>query len=159
MSGYWFRYRLRSVDFDLWKNVVHVVISDEARMKAAHDILRLHVEDAARELARMENKQIAEELAKAPEVAASGHWDETSEGLSEHNPFDDLLNVFNALKAEGYEPDYAVMHPKTWGGLHHQHLRPRPGSGRRRHRGPRGRRLHHTGLPLREGGRRSRRDA
>ena len=37
------------VDFDLWKNVVHVVISDEAAKKAAHDILGLHVEDAARE--------------------------------------------------------------------------------------------------------------
>ncbi len=106
-----------SIDFNLWKNVVHVVISDEARMRAAHDILRLHVEDAARELARMENKQIAEELAKAPEVSASGPWDSMTGGVSDYNPFNDLLNVFNTLKAEGYEPDYAVMHPKTWGGF------------------------------------------
>jgi len=31
------------VSFDLWKNVVHVVVSDEAGKKAAHDILALHV--------------------------------------------------------------------------------------------------------------------
>ena len=48
-----------AVDFELWKNVVHVVISDEAAKKAAHDLLNLHVDDAARDISRMENKQIA----------------------------------------------------------------------------------------------------
>jgi len=105
----------QAVTFNLWKNVVHVVISDEARMRAAHDILRLHVEDAARELARMENKQIAEELDKASTVAAGGAWDAVTNGVSDNNPFDDLIAVFNTLEAAGYPPTHAVMHPKVWG--------------------------------------------
>jgi len=97
------------VDFELWKNVVHVVISDEARMKAAHDILRLHVQDAAGELARMEEKQIAEEAEKAPSV--SGHdW-----GDGSNNPFDDLVAAISAIEANGYPVDFIAAHPLVWG--------------------------------------------
>ena len=102
------------VRFDLWKNVVHVAISDEAIKKAAHDILSLHVTDAAREIARMENKQIAEELDTATTVAAAGNWDSMTGGVSDYNPFEDLLGVFNTLEGFGYPPDFAVMHPKVW---------------------------------------------
>jgi len=103
------------VDFDLWKNVVHVALSDEALKKAAHDILALHVADAARDLARMENKQIGEELVNATDVAAGGAWDAmTTPPTSDNNPFEDLLGVFNTLEGNGYEPDYAVMHSKVW---------------------------------------------
>ena len=104
-----------SLDFDLWKNVVHVAISDEARKKAAHDILGLHVFDAARDLARMENKQVAAELPPATDVAAGGAWDAmTTPPTSDNNPFDDLLGVFTTLEGNGYPPEWAVMHPKVW---------------------------------------------
>ena len=87
----------------------------EALKKAAHNILALHVADAARDLARMENKQIAEELVKATDVAAGGAWDTmTTPPTSDNNPFDDLLGVFNTIEGNGYEPDYAVMHTKVW---------------------------------------------
>jgi HK97 family phage major capsid protein len=56
------------IELELWKNVVHVAVSDEAQKRAAHDILGLHASDAARDLARMENKQIAEELATATDL-------------------------------------------------------------------------------------------
>ena len=42
------------MDFDLWKNGVHVVVSDEAGMKAAHDVLGMNISDAARDLANEE---------------------------------------------------------------------------------------------------------
>jgi hypothetical protein len=97
-----------AVDFNLWKNVVHVVISDEAVKKAAHDILRLHVQDAAKELARMENKQIAEELETA--TAITGHdW-----GSSTNNPFDDITGVITAIEGNGYEPDFIALDPYAW---------------------------------------------
>ena len=83
------------VDFDLWKNVVHVVISDEARKKAAHDILNLHVSDAARDLARMENKQIKEEMDGATDVAGSD-WGNTA-----NNPFDDIVGVITTIEGNG----------------------------------------------------------
>ncbi|MBS7646148.1 hypothetical protein KEJ44_08985 [Candidatus Bathyarchaeota archaeon] len=97
-----------TVDFNLWKNVVHVALSDEAVKKAAHDILRLHVQDAAKELARMENKQIAAELENATGV--TGHdW-----GSSSNNPFDDVTGVISIIEGAGYEPDFMALHPYAW---------------------------------------------
>lgn len=97
-----------AVSFDLWKNVVHVVVSDEARKKAAHDVFRLQVEDAARELARMENKQIAAELEAATAVAGKD-W-----GTGTNNPFDDILGVLSTIEGNGYDPDFMALHPRVW---------------------------------------------
>jgi len=102
------------VDFDLWKNVVHVALSDEAVKQAAQDILALHVADAARDLARMENKQIAVELPSATDQAAGGAWDAMTGGVSDNDPFDDLLTAFTALEGNGYPASWAAMHPKVW---------------------------------------------
>ena len=96
-------------NFELWKNVVHVAISDEARKKAAHDILGLHVSDGARDLARMENKQIDEALDKATDVAGSD-W-----GNAANNPFDDLNGVISTIEGKGYPVDFMAAHPLTWG--------------------------------------------
>jgi hypothetical protein len=97
------------VDFDLWKNVVHVAISDEARKKAAHDILGLHVSDAARDLARMENKQIDEVLDGATDVAGAD-WGDTTK-----NPFNDIVAVMATIEGAGYPVDSIVAHPLVWG--------------------------------------------
>jgi len=97
------------VDFDLWKNVVHVAISDEAMKKAAHDVMGLHVADAARDLARMENKQIAEELAGATDVSGVD-W-----GTSTNNPFDKLVEVIATIEGNGYPVDWIAAHPIVWG--------------------------------------------
>jgi len=97
------------VEFDLWKNVVHVAISDEAVKKAAHDILGLHVSDAARDLARMENKQISEALADATDESGAD-W-----GTSTNNPFDDLVDVISTIEGNGYPVDWVAAHPLVWG--------------------------------------------
>jgi len=103
------------VSFDLWKNVTHVALSDEAIKKAAHDIMSLHVSDAARELARMENKQIAEEMPDATDQAAGGTWDAmTTPPTSDNNPFDDILTALDTLDGNGYPANWAVMAPKVW---------------------------------------------
>lgn len=98
-----------TVDFDLWKNVVHVALSDEAMKKAAHDILGLHVGDAARDLSRMENKQISEELATATE-AAGADW-----GTATNNPFDDIVPEVTTIEGNGYPVDWIAAHPLVWG--------------------------------------------
>jgi hypothetical protein len=97
------------VDFDLWKNVVHVATSDEARKKAAHDILGLHVSDAARDLARMENKQIDEALDGATDVAGTD-WGDTTK-----NPYSDIVGVMTTIEGNGYPADAIVAHPLVWG--------------------------------------------
>lgn len=95
------------VNFDLWKNVVHVVIADEARKKAAHDLMSMHVEDAARDLARMENSQIATELETGTE-AAGNDWGDTTK-----NPFNDLNGVTTTIKANG-RVDFIAAHSAVW---------------------------------------------
>lgn len=98
------------VDFDLWKNVVHVVVADEASKKAAHDILALHVADAARDLARMENKQIDEALDDGSNTSAGSDW-----GDSSNNPYDDIITAFGSIEGTyGFDPDTIIAHPYVW---------------------------------------------
>jgi hypothetical protein len=106
-----------AIDLELWKNVVHIAVSDEAVKRAAHDIISLHAADAARDLARMENKQIAEELAKATEDAATDTWDTFMGGVSDANPFADIQAQFEVIEGAGYPPDCVVMHPQVWSGF------------------------------------------
>ena len=105
------------VSFDLWKNVVHVVLADEAIKKAAHDILALHVSDAARDLARMENKQIVEAAEDCTEKVSGvtyADWGAQTSGVSTTNPFTAILASMNYIEGKGYEPDFVAMHPTLW---------------------------------------------
>jgi hypothetical protein len=98
-----------SVDFELWKNVVHVAVSDEAQKRAAHDVLGLHASDAARDLARMENKQIAEELTTATDTTGAD-W-----GTATNNPFDDVVAAMTTIEGNGHPVDFIAAHPLVWG--------------------------------------------
>lgn len=108
-----------AVNFDLWKNVVHVAISDEAQMKAAHPLLQMHVSDAARDIARMENKQIATELeANVTEKEASvvyADWGAQTSGISTTNPFTAIQASINHIQGHGYPVDFMAMHPTLYG--------------------------------------------
>jgi len=112
------------MDFDLPKNVVHVVVADETGMKAAHDILGMNIADAARDIARMRNLDVAEclDLCDNQQAAAGGRssthtWDTSTTGVSDANPLIDLLAAFIAIAGDGYEPDRVVMHPQVWAGF------------------------------------------
>ena len=103
------------VNFDLWKNVVHVALADETQMKAAHPLLQMHVSDAARDLARMENKQIAAELeGSITEKVALFH---ILTGLLNHpvsattNPLTAITASINYIQGKGYPVDFMAMHP------------------------------------------------
>lgn len=103
------------VAFDLWKNVAHVVISEEAAKKAVHDIMALNTADAARELPRMENKQIAEE-AETATATSGGDWGlMTTPPDSDNNPFDDIIPKLGEIETAGYQPNMIAMHPLVWG--------------------------------------------
>jgi hypothetical protein len=97
-----------AVDFDLWKNVVHIAVSDEARKKAAHDILGLHASDAARDLSRMENKQVAEALSGATDIAGSD-W-----GDSNNSPYEDIVGAITTIEGNGYPADFIAADPLIW---------------------------------------------
>ena len=104
------------VDFDLWKNVVHVVIADESRKKATHDIYGLHTNDAARDLGRMENLDISDVLKTATEIAGED-WGARSGGASSYTPFDPDKGIPAGIKAVsqgGYSPTHVAMHSDVW---------------------------------------------
>jgi len=108
-----------AVEFDLWKNVVHIVVSDEAAKKAAHDVLALHVSDAARDLARMENKQITEAAEACTEKVSGTPYSDwgamTTPPDSDTNPFEAIRASIEYVEGKGYEPDFMAMHPTLWG--------------------------------------------
>ena len=109
----------QAVEFNLWKNVVHVVVSDEASKRSPYDILGLHVLDAARDLARMENKQIAETAEgcteKVSDVAYSDWGAMSSPPVSDTNPFEAIRASIEYIESQGYAPDFMALHPALWG--------------------------------------------
>ena len=106
------------VDFNLWKNVVHVAMADESVKKARHDIMGLHATDAAKELPRMENKQIAEEaeanITEKVSGSAYSDWGAVTSGVSDTNPFDAIGASIDYIRGQGYPADFVAMHPTLW---------------------------------------------
>lgn len=92
------------VDFNLWKNVVHVALSKEAELKTDADVLALHIKSAARELARMENSQIATEIeADGTAGPTSYDWSAKTSGVSDHDPMTDIMNGVEPIHVAGFE--------------------------------------------------------
>ena len=93
-----------TLDFNLWKNVVHIAISKEAELKTDADVLGLHVKSAARELARMENGQIATEIeADGTAGPTSYSWSDKTNGVSDHDPLTDIMNGCEPIHVAGFE--------------------------------------------------------
>lgn len=90
------------LDFECWKNVVHLVVSTEAELKSKFNIMQIQVQDGAKDLARMENKQIAAILAGLTDVSV-GNW--TSTG----NPMDEIMPTVATLEINGFAPDVICM--------------------------------------------------
>lgn len=99
------------LEFDLWKNVVHIAISREAQFKGQYDLMRMNVEDAAKALAKMENDQIATIMVGATDITGADWSADTN------NPIDDIKQAVTAIQDLAYNPDYIVMDPVTYGDL------------------------------------------
>jgi hypothetical protein len=101
------------LSFNLWKNVVHVAISREAQRRARYDVLQMHVQDAARELAKMENDQIATALETTTNTLAGSDW-----GLS-NDPASDIMAAQAQIESLelGFNANYIAMHPLVYADL------------------------------------------
>lgn len=98
-----------TVSFDLWKNVAHVAISDEAGKKAAHNLLQSHIQDAAGALLAAENSQIATEAEGGSNTSAGSDWG------GSNNPYNDIMTAFNTIEGTGgFNPDVIAAHPYVW---------------------------------------------
>lgn len=98
-----------TVSFDLWKNVVHVALSDESIRKAAHNIIDNHTLNAGKETARMEDSQIKTIVEAGTATSAGSDWG------GSNNPYDDIITAFNTIEGtNGFEPTHIAAHPYVW---------------------------------------------
>ncbi len=102
-------------DLSLWKNVGHVSVSDEAKMRASFTVLNMEIEDAGRDLARAENSQIATAWASGTSVAGSD-W-----GGNNDPAVDVIEKAVSAMQIldKGYDPKDLAMHPLVYADLVH----------------------------------------
>ena len=101
------------INFDLWKNVVHVAVADEAGMKSAHNILQLQTEAAGRDLGRMENldiKDIAEACTEKTASTPYVDWAAKSSGISTNDPFDAIIPAIDYIQGKGWPVDFMALH-------------------------------------------------
>ena len=102
---------LTPVEFELWKNEVHIVVSDEAGMISGHDAMVPQVNGEGSELARMENSQIKEIAETAAGIGGQDWGDPTK------NPFDDIggaMDVIEDASKGKYAVDFLAAHPRAW---------------------------------------------
>ena len=105
------------VSFDLWKNVVHLAISAEAELKSDINVMDMQITDGAKEMARMENSQIATEF-EADATSSTGYkWQDKTNGVSDHDPIIDFELAQEALDALGYEGKKIAMNRTQYGRL------------------------------------------
>jgi len=99
-------------NFDLagYKDVVHVVISDEVIDQSIHDQMRIHIESAAKELARLENGKISTEIETATNTTAGADF-----ATSTTNPIEYIMSVSDSIESNaGGEADTVAADPLVW---------------------------------------------
>ncbi len=108
--------RTRStINFSLWKNVVHVVAEDEAQKRSAHNELQLSIGDAAGALANSENSQIKTILEAGTATSAGSDWGTVTSGRSANDPYADIGTAEDVIRGtNGFKPDTLLAAPKTW---------------------------------------------
>lgn len=102
------------IDFELYKNEVLLVRSDEARLTEPSpdnpNSRTFQISNTALEIARTENKQIAA-IAEAATAISGTDW-----GSSTNNPFDDLGQAIDAIETADtpYPVDFIAANPRPW---------------------------------------------
>jgi hypothetical protein len=110
-----------TVTFALWKNVQHIVVSDELQKLANVDIFGTATRDAAGALAYSENHQIAVALAAATtagstamQTATVGNWATVTSGRSAYSPYQDIIIAATKIATAGFRPTGVLCAPKGW---------------------------------------------
>lgn len=102
------------VSFDLWKNGIDIISSDEAELQANISPLNLDIEQAAFALGKAANDQIAV-VVEGFTTAAKGDWGamNTNGDFSARNPLEDVQAEFTVISNLHNRVDTLAMHPKV----------------------------------------------
>lgn len=95
----------------LYKNIGHIAISEEAKLKGSHNTMALRQDKTLRDLARLINSQIGTVGETATGVAGAD-WGAVSGTPpdSTNNPISDLEGVMTTIEGLGFNVDYIAGH-------------------------------------------------
>ena len=107
----------------LYKNVGHIAETEESRLMALHDTMGLRQEKTIKDMNRLLNAQICEEIntmsvAKGNLIQAGADWGAHSAASagapdSVNNPIDDIQNAMTTIEGNGFNTDYIAMHDRV----------------------------------------------
>lgn len=97
----------------LYKNIGHIAITEEARLKSLHNISQLRQEKTLKDLARLINAQIATILETGTATGGSdwGAIDGTYL-RSSNKPHNDIQTAVTTIRGNGFNVDYLAMHDR-----------------------------------------------
>lgn len=103
------------VNFDLWKNVTHLVKSDKAMKQSSHPIMDIDIEQAGRSIAKLRNTQIKTVLEAADSGTGGSDWGiQTTTGQSDNDPLVDILGAVKTIRAADFDPNFIALDDQVW---------------------------------------------
>lgn len=85
---------------ELHKNVTHLALSKESMSSSKVDIMRWHIEGAAKDINRMENLDIVDVINNDITQQAGNDWSNNA-----NDPFADIMAAAEVVRGAGYDPD------------------------------------------------------
>jgi hypothetical protein len=97
----------------LYKNIGHIAITEEARLKSLHNISQLRQDKTLRDLARLINAQIGAIL-EAGTATGGADWGAVDATYlrSSNKPHNDIQTAVTTIRGNGFNVDYLAMHDR-----------------------------------------------
>ena len=95
----------------LHKNVAHISLSKEMQISAKQDVMKWNAEDCGRDIARMENMDIADVINTITQIAGNDWTDPAVD------PFVDLMLASRTVRDEGFNPNQLWLASDSYSAL------------------------------------------
>ena len=106
-----------TVDFDLFKNVVNILESDESQLKGTIQPLNFEIDQAAGALGEAANEQIITEM-RTIGTQAGANWETVTSGHSANSPLLDITTAMNSIVGNHFRPDTIAFGARGSTGLY-----------------------------------------
>ena len=97
-----------TVQFDLFKNVVNILESDESQMKGTIQPLNFEIDQAAGALGEAANEQIVTEI-RTIGTQTGTNWETVTSGHSANSPLKDITTAMNTIVGNHFRPNTVAL--------------------------------------------------
>ena len=98
----------------LWKNVISIYESDEARLKATIEPMQFEIDQASGALAQAANEQIVTAVESLTQTACGDWGAMISDGdFNARNPLNYLVDAVTTITSNHFRPDTLCVHPRV----------------------------------------------